>query len=390
MVCCRTRSVSSPESTGPRGYDVGVRSVVPILAMCASACAFQVDAATGDDLPPGRGCAWTTSRELVFANQTRPETLVSFPVLVVLEDGVNFDYTTSAPDGEDLRFLDADGHALAYEIERWNPPKPSYIWVGVPAIAASSGTDHIWMDYGNRAAAPAQDRTGVWAHGYVAVWHLGEDPTLGTVADPNDAQGMPLMRAPTSVDGRIAAGIALDGIDDRLSVTSDVSLNLVDLTLEAWVRVTAPAQLGWHTILEHDRNGPSWYGLWTSSDSPGHFHFRWSGAGDPRTDFTVPFVADAWHYVAGTLDATAHVAHTYQDGFPDRTDTNPTAPAVTTVKPLTIGENTTDAEPFRGALDEVRISNVARSAVWINAQHASMTNSFVSFGAPVPPVLCPP
>jgi hypothetical protein len=369
-----------------------VRSVVPILAWCASACTFQVEATpgTGD----GAACAWAASRELVFANQTRPETLVSFPVLVVLEDGVNVDYALAAPGGRDLRFLDADGHPLAYEIERWNPPKPSYVWVGVPTIAASSSTDHIWMDYGNSAAAPAQDRTGVWAHGYVAVWHLGEDPTAGSVMDsspgPNDAQATPLARAPTSVDGRVAAGIALDGVDDRLAVTSDVSLNVIDMTLEAWVRVTAPAQLGWHTIFEHDRGGPSWYGLWTSGDSPGHFHFRWSGGGDPRMDFTVPFVAGGWHHVAGTLDATTRVARTYQDGFPDRTDTNPTAPAMTTVKPLTIGENTADSEPLRGDVDEVRISNVARSAAWIDAQHASMTNSFVTFGAPEPPAVCPP
>ena len=47
------------------------------------------------------------------------------------------------------------------------------------------------------------------------------------------------------------------------------------------------------------------------------------------------------------------------------------------------GENdatSTITEFFKGLLDEIRISDVARSADWIAAQHASMNGSFVSFG----------
>ncbi|NND71023.1 MAG: tandem-95 repeat protein, partial [Rhodothermales bacterium] len=48
------------------------------------------------------------------------------------------------------------------------------------------------------------------------------------------------------------------------------------------------------------------------------------------------------------------------------------------------GENdatSTITEFFKGLLDEIRISDVARSADWIAAQHASMSDSFVSFGS---------
>ena len=34
-----------------------------------------------------------------------------------------------------------------------------------------------------------------------------------------------------------------------------------------------------------------------------------------------------------------------------------------------------------GQLDEVRIADVARSADWVAAQYASMTDTFVSYGA---------
>ena len=43
--------------------------------------------------------------------------------------------------------------------------------------------------------------------------------------------------------------------------------------------------------------------------------------------------------------------------------------------------DTTDVtESWLGLLDEIRISKVPRSADWVNAQHASMTDVFAGFG----------
>ena len=33
-----------------------------------------------------------------------------------------------------------------------------------------------------------------------------------------------------------------------------------------------------------------------------------------------------------------------------------------------------------GMIDEVRISNVVRSTLWIDAQHASMTDALITYG----------
>jgi hypothetical protein len=40
------------------------------------------------------------------------------------------------------------------------------------------------------------------------------------------------------------------------------------------------------------------------------------------------------------------------------------------------------AEFFRGRIDEIRIAPLARSAAWMAAQHLSMSDAFVRFGAP--------
>ncbi len=54
--------------------------------------------------------------------------------------------------------MDANGTLLAHEIESWNESGTSYVWVSVPQIDASSGTDYIWMYYGNAAARRRAER----------------------------------------------------------------------------------------------------------------------------------------------------------------------------------------------------------------------------------------
>jgi hypothetical protein len=64
---------------------------------------------------------WTRRQQITFWGNTGAgtQTLIDFPVLVTLNSG-NIDYAQTQNDGGDLRFFDADGTALAYEIERWN------------------------------------------------------------------------------------------------------------------------------------------------------------------------------------------------------------------------------------------------------------------------------
>jgi hypothetical protein len=52
---------------------------------------------------------------------------------------------------------------------------------------------------------------------------------------------------------------------------------------------------------------------------------------------------------------------------------------------MMIGRNADTGWYFRGRVDEVRVSSVARSAAWIEAQHRSMTGIFVEPG-PAEPV----
>ena len=84
---------------------------------------------------------WLKRVKLVFTN-TVSEELTDFPVLVVL-DSERISYTETLDEGQDIRFVDADGTMLPHEIESWNEAGSSYVWVKVPSIPASSSTDTL-------------------------------------------------------------------------------------------------------------------------------------------------------------------------------------------------------------------------------------------------------
>jgi hypothetical protein len=85
-----------------------------------------------------------------------------------------------------------------------------------------------------------------------------------------------------------------------------------------------------------------------------------------------------WHSLVGAASGTA--GSLYVDGVELTTD--PTiGPLAADGSPLQIGREASGVGAFLGSIDEVRISGVRRSAGWIAAQHRSMTDAFVSFGA---------
>ncbi|MDX2342528.1 MAG: DUF2341 domain-containing protein, partial [Acidimicrobiia bacterium] len=108
---------------------------------------------------------WRLRRSITFSNFGR-EQLDDFPILVRL-DPVDIDYTRTQTSGQDLRFVDADGTPLDYEIEDWNTGSVSYVWVRVPQIDAGSTSDSIWMYYDNGSIGDGQNPGAVWSNGYV-------------------------------------------------------------------------------------------------------------------------------------------------------------------------------------------------------------------------------
>ena len=111
-------------------------------------------------LPASAGLAgWQYQREIVI-QENSGETLRDYQVVVAL-DGSDFP-REAQPDGDDIRFTDADGNELSYWIEEFNAgSRQAKIWVKVPEIPANGKTG-ITMWYGNSGAGSVSDGEAVF------------------------------------------------------------------------------------------------------------------------------------------------------------------------------------------------------------------------------------
>jgi len=315
------------------------------------------------------GSDWPYRKKLTFNNSEQSEALVSFPVLVKLSS-LNFDYSKAKSDGTDLRFMDADASTeLKYHIEDWDSSGYSYIWVNVTNIDGNSDTDYIWMYYGNSNASDVQDESGTYDENYVGVWHLNETVTdeqsTGTHYDSttNDYDGS--QNGNDDTQGMIANGQVFDG-DDNIGVASISAAT--DKTFSLWIYANALTG-NYITLIEFADDKP-WFGI-----------YPWSGDYYlllyPNKWGTTILSTGQWYHVVYTSDNSAKASKFYINGN-DVTEGNPSE---NKDKGSPMGIAYYNDEYFNGIIDEVRVSNTARSADWIKAQYLSMNNSFITYGS---------
>jgi len=331
---------------------------------------------------------WQNRMKLTFNNSGQSENLIDLPVLVKLTPS-NFDYSGCESDGRDIRFIDDnDSTQLKYQFEKWNYNGNSWIWVRVTQIDGGSDTDYIWLYYGYDHATDAQDEHGVWDDNFVAVWHLCEDsgPVYDSTQYANTAAAV--NNTIQGATGEINGAYEFDGASDGAQTSSFVGDELSDfseLTLEGWIDIDTYKPEA--AILGKQWPGPSdpWtqYALalgqagnnstYVSVTCGGSRVQCWSAVNSISTTGFY-YVAGTWNgsdlqnYVNGVASGTACA----QSGTMDQNDEE------VFIGKFDFGGGSYDVD---GIIDEVRISNVARSADWIKASYLAGTDSFITFGA---------
>ncbi len=285
---------------------------------------------------------------------------------------------------------------LDHEIEKYDNTTGELVaWVRIPSVNTSAAASDtvIYIFYGNDTiATPTENPTGVWDANHRGVWHLHDD-LLDSTSNAND--GTPTGTTNAS-PAEIADGQAFNGTSDYIQTPSTDLQTPDDFTLSLWLKAndtTSPSHLLW----EGEGTANGWgVGLpgseqemhisigdilpGTSGVTPDYLSFL-LGDTDGGTFGTVDVLSvrtaftdtTGWHQLAIVVSAlsTAPQADLYFDGAFVMTDTGTTART---------GRGTWDtalrfARPglaeryFNGDLDEVRISDTARSSCWVGASH---------------------
>jgi len=303
--------------------------------------------------------AWGARRQLTFDNSAQAEDFVDFPVLVLL-DSSRIDYSKTQNSGQDIRFVDQDDTVLSHEIELWDEGGESWVWVKVTQIDGSSNTDYIWMYYGNATASDGQDAANVWDSNYIGVWHLSE--SSGTLYDSTvngnngTPQGTPILISGGAVDG----AQDFDAGSDRVNIAINLGATV---TISTWAKLDTQDDMLWCI---NNSGGPD---LWFTG---GNIYLNtWDGFGNPFCP--QPASVNLWHQYTAVINVTNTIL--YIDGQLGGT-ANYRNPASTIIY---IGSSST-TYTWDGSVDEFRISDITRSADWVNAQYLSMSDSFISFG----------
>jgi len=329
-----------------------------------------------------------------------PSTQTGFPLLVHITDDSEL-FSAMQSDGDDIAFFDGtDGGSSQYphEIEYWdwdtgNSDVTADIWVNVSSISSESDTV-LYAFYGNATCADQEDMHSVWNSSYHAVWHLADNDTDTTVNESTKwtRSGDKLANAePAQGTGMIGYGQTFDDTDDSINLTSagyekfGFLDGTQDFTIEMWFNQSEFDATSCYMLFRGDTNEPELFvrhnweaplnsmGVRTEQPSDSWGKRAWSGE----------LATDTWYYWSVTYDSdTGYIA--YINGTQVNTssehgtiDTHIPAPY------SNIGNDGTGTYGINGTLDEIRISNVVRTADYLATTWNNLNNktTFTTLGS---------
>ena len=356
------------------------------------------------------------------------ETLRDFPALVVFTNhtgGSAFTFQAHGfadPDGYDLRFTDADGAPLAYEIDTHEQDAALLAWVKIPALKPDGSTFIIasWGDPGN-GQLPCTTNGAVWSGDFLLVQHFNEPAGTKSVRDSSGKgnHGKIVFPSGTPANGVVGGAANLtegNGRNNGIYMDDDngfaIANNKNRWTISAWFKeLKEPGSSGndwrtlargpdkWHHVIVNTGNDK--LGAHISGDGhiPGGFGAANNPAKtqpdanpDPPTAAAAasagnvmlpPDSPGVWRHITAVGTGVApgvnghgqteyyidgsHVGSlTYQCNHPIYAVGFYQGPENPPDPPRTVA-----AQQFASYLDEFRVAQAARSAYWIRASYQS-------------------
>lgn len=352
---------------------------------------------------------WAKRVKLTVDQNDITAALSNFPILLYISasSGKNsddisfvFDELQSDDNKKKIAVTESDGTTECFvEIEKWDDAnEEAWLWVKVPDISSSVDTE-LYLYYDKTHAD--NDNVGDCADGSVATHHVWDEDGAnkyfkmvqhmvddnGNVDDSteNNIDGTKTgADEPAETDGKIYKGQEFDGSDDAINLgTFDIIGD--KLTISMWYDVDF--------VGSYDRFISKAYGT-----SEGH---HWVMLSRYDTDLRVRLKLDGTtvtlrsdsgfftlptglHHLAVVYTGSEviyyrdGVAYGSSDAASGTLSTDSSIYWLIGCNPDISGNPASD--PIRGMLDEVRISQTARTAAWISASYETAIDDLLDFG----------
>ncbi len=332
---------------------------------------------------------WLHRKEIIIDHHQVDEDLVDFPFLIELTDADLAAYAQA--DGDDIAFTDEYGVQLSHEIEVYTATTGHLIaWVRIPELSSTQDTI-LYMYFGNPAADNQEDVSGTWDDNYVMVHHLAEaaGDHFDSTAYHNDGTTVNVTDQDTS--GPIDGADEFDGADDYIRIPDDASLQFGSgsFTAEAWIYPQSIPDSGGARIINNRGTGMGGHYKgyqFKIQDDAGRWRFDETVVDDATGNFmaydgAVTYPYNQWYHVVMVYDADNEMI-VYLNGAVDGNLEIGPYGDLTNNLPTAIGGAIADAgvegadnkQFFDGVIDEVRLSDIARSAGWISTSYNNQHN----------------
>ncbi len=291
-------------------------------------------------------------------------------LLVRLHTG-NFTFDGVKEDGSDLRFVAADDKTvLNHQIESFDALMGmALIWVDVPNVEGGQRQD-IWMYYGNQKAPATGNGQLTFDPNYIALYHF--DGATGTPAKDTTAYGNTAQSATgTAIDGVVGRALQFSGQPLLLPASPSLQHNAGSaFTVSAWLRLD---QASGEQLILARREGTQSLLVGVSQGLP------FVEIDGQRAAATQALTPAQWQHVA--LTAEGSKVTLYINGR-ESAALAQAMPAFNSV--MAIGADLQEGafQPFAGAIDELRLSKVARPAALLLADATSQgaESKLVAYG----------
>ncbi|MFW6749355.1 DUF2341 domain-containing protein [Pseudomonas glycinae] len=291
-------------------------------------------------------------------------------LLVRLHTG-NFTFDGVKEDGSDLRFVAADDKTvLNHQIESFDALMGmALIWVDVPNVEGGQRQD-IWMYYGNQKAPTTGNGQLTFDPNYTALYHF--DGATGTPAKDTTAYGNTAQSATgASIDGVVGRALQFSGQPLRLPASPSLQHNAGSaFTFSAWLRLD---QANGEQLILARREGANSLLVGVNQGVP------FVDIDGQRAVATQPLNPGQWQHVA--LTAEGAKVTLYINGREGATLAQ-AMPAFNSVMAIGADLSPSAFQPFVGAIDELRLSKVARPAPLLLADATSQgaESKLVAYG----------
>ena len=291
-------------------------------------------------------------------------------LLVRLHTG-NFTFDGVKEDGSDLRFVAADDKTvLNHQIESFDALMGmALIWVDVPNVEGGQRQD-IWMYYGNQKAPATGNGQLTFDPNYTALYHF--DGATGTPAKDTTAYGNTAQSATgASIDGVVGRALQFSGQPLLLPASPSLQHNAGSaFTFSAWLRLD---QANGEQLILARREGSNSLLVGVNQGVP------FVDIDGQRAVATQPLNPGQWQHVA--LTAEGAKVTLYINGR-ESAALAQAMPAFNSVMAIGADLSPSAFQPFVGAIDELRLSKVARPAPLLLADATSQgaESKLVAYG----------